>query len=315
MMTFIGNQMIEIFNPIRNKSYFAIYPLDEGGYGKVWHGVMDNNFPVAIKVFKPSSDVHRDQERWLNEQHLYLKYLQHPNIITTFDQFCSTSGELIIVMERAEGSLEDYIRNRKSNDPLTVCSIGCNILNALDHIHKSHVVHRDVSLKNILWFKDGKVKLADFGISKEFVSSDEFARTFIGHPAFIPPELLMKKYSNYQSDIYQLGVVLLTLLIGYYPISLTALPAAANQMILDGLPRQIAESLIVQHGQLANIISKMLRRHNEYRYKTVMDVWQELYTEYNRIQEVRKSPPLFTLPNFQFPSLGHQWSFPWSTSA
>jgi serine/threonine protein kinase len=77
--------------------------------------------------------------------------------------------------------------------------------------------------KNILWFPGGVFKLADFGISKAVVEADELARTLVGHKTFIPPELLASGYSSYQSDIYQLGLVLLALLTGDYPIPLDSI--------------------------------------------------------------------------------------------
>lgn len=45
-----------IFNPLRKVHYYAICPLDEGGFGKVWLGVTENNLPAAIKIIKPSSN-------------------------------------------------------------------------------------------------------------------------------------------------------------------------------------------------------------------------------------------------------------------
>jgi len=292
-----------IFNPVRKVGYYATYLLDEGGFGQVWSGVSTLGLRVAIKIIKRSDNFLRDWQSWINEQRILLLCLEHPHIVTTFDQFCSPEGHLVLVMEKAAGSLDHLISADKPLDPLSVCIVGTQICSALHHIHNLGVVHRDVTLKNILWFPDGTFKLSDFGISKPGISAEELALTFIGHRTFIPPELLVAGYSTHQSDIYQLGLVLLTLLTGSYPIPANATVEQTRQMILEGAPRQTAERLISKHGKLAEIISVMLRRRHRFRYKTVMAVWRELYDEFrrrNRIREIvefwKKQPPSKVLP-------------------
>jgi serine/threonine-protein kinase len=149
------------------------------------------------------------------------------------------------------------------------------------------------------------VKLADFGISKECLRADELARTFIGHPCFIPPELFIAGYSSTQSDIYQLGLVLLTLLIGKYPIPMNATLRDTQIAIESGLPRQIAESLIPQHGKLAEIISVMLRRREIWRYWTAAAAYQDLSAEMNRLnQQVHWLQGLAARSRAKFPGAG-----------
>lgn len=210
-------------------------------------------------------------------------------------------------MEKANGSLEDFLSANKPLDPLSACSIGTQICSALNHIHGLGVVHRDVSLKNILWFHPNVFKLSDFGISKEGISPEELAKTFIGHRTYIPPELLVARYSTHQSDIYQLGLVLLTLLTGSHPVPDDADVKQTKDIILSGEPREIAEGLVSKYGKLAEIISIMLRRRDKFRYKTAMDVWNELYKEFesmNRTREIMehilKTPPQ-KLPPWLFP--------------
>jgi serine/threonine protein kinase len=277
-----------VLNQSRQARYYVIQVIDEGGFGKVWSGITGTGIPVAIKIIKPSSNYLRDYTSWYTEQDICLKCLNHAHIITTYDQFCSKDGKLIIVMEKAGGNLKELVHNRKYFDPTAVCSIGTNILSALDYIHGLGVIHRDVTLKNILWFPDGNFKLADFGISKEGVSIEEFAKTFIGHKTYIPPELLLTGYTSRQSDIYQLGLVLLTLLTGHYPIPIDATVEKTRTMILEGTPRQIAELLINKYGRLAEILSIMLRRRDKWRYKTALAVWDDLYKEFTRQKKLKE---------------------------
>ncbi|MDJ0732761.1 MAG: serine/threonine-protein kinase [Nostocaceae cyanobacterium] len=265
-------------NPARQITYYALNKLGEGGFGSVWNGVTDARVPIAIKIIKPSSDPARDFLNWLNEQNILLQCLDHPHIVDCYDQFVCDDGSLVIIMEKAEGSLDNFLKLNGPCDPTLICSIGIQLCLALKHIHDLQLIHRDLTLRNILWFSDGRFKIADFGISKQTAPPEELARTFIGFKNAIPPELLNFGYSTYQSDIYQLGLVLLTLLTGSDPIPLNASREKTYQMINDGVPRQIAESLISNFGcgRLAKIISIMLRRRDCWRYKDVSEVQIDL---------------------------------------
>jgi serine/threonine protein kinase len=275
-----------LFNPVRQVTYFATACLDEGGFGQVWHGVTGQGLEVAIKVIKPSSDFCRDFSSWFTDQEVHLKCLQHPYIVVTFDQFISADGQLVIVMERGGGSLQALSGEGMRWTDKSICAIGIQILAALHYIHGLCVIHRDVTLKNIIWFPEGTFKLCDFGISKQSVQPDEYARTFIGHKSYIPPELHAAGYTTHQSDIYQLGLVLLTLMTGSHPIPESATPEQAREMILDGVPRGIAESLIPSHGKTAEIISVMLRRRDSYRYKSAVDAWADCDAEFRRQETI-----------------------------
>ncbi len=278
----------EIYNPARKARYYAAVPLDEGGFGQVWSGVTDYGLSVAIKIIKPTSDVERDFASWFIEQDVYLKSLAHPHIITTFDQFMSAAGHFVIVMERAGGSLHSLVQDVGSLNPWVVCLIGTQIVSALHHVHALDVIHRDVTLQNILWFPNGSFKLADFGISRQLVTAEDLAKTFIGRKGFVPPELYMAGFSTAQSDLYQLGLVMLTLLMGTPPIPYDASWDDTKQLIMDGRPRQLADALVSEHGTLAETISKMLRRRQAYRYASAMDVWQALYQEAMRRQQLHE---------------------------
>lgn len=275
-------------NDVRKTAYYAVVSLGEGGFGTVWAGVSDGGVPIAIKLIKPTSNPVQDFLNWFNEQDIFLKCLNHPHIVTTYDQFPCDDGSLVIVMEKAEGSLHDYLKANGPIHPTHVCSVGIQLCSALEHIHHLGVIHRDITPRNILWFADGRFKLSDFGISKQTVEPEEFTKTFIGFKNAIPPELLVAGYSTTQSDIYQLGLVLLDMLTGAETIPLGASFDDTRHMILDGIPRQTAESLIPKFGGIADIISIMLRRRDVWRYGTVSEVRQALQAEFERRDAAEK---------------------------
>lgn len=294
--------IFSLFNPDRQVKYFAVSSIDEGGYGRVWLGLTAQGLSVAIKIIKPTSDFNRDFTSWFTDQQVHLMCLNHPYVVVTFDQFISSEGKLAIVMEQGGGCLSSLLSKGVKWSNKSICAIATQILSALHYIHSLGVVHRDVTLKNIIWFNGGIFKLCDFGISNPNVQPGGYARTFIGRKSYIPPELLYAGYTTHQSDIYQLGMVLLTLLTGRHPIPENATPELTRKMILDGIPRQTAESLIPAFGCTAEIISVMLRRRDAYRYRSAAEVWADFEAEFKKQESIERmistilKPKKMTLP-------------------
>lgn len=268
-----------LINP-RGYRYYLLEKINGGGGGDVYAAVNQDGRQLAIKFIRPNPHSRAGGlETWINECNLSLRCWKHPNIVRVIEFFQTSQGHLVIIMERANCSLADLLLQNYKFDVKAICTVGLHVLLALDYIHSLPVVHRDVTPKNILVFPDWTYKLSDFGIAKDTVTSEELAKTLIGHNSYLPPELLRYGYSRQQSDFYQLGIVLLTLMLGTSPISENLSQQQTYQQIMDGVPRMKAESLINtggDYGELARVISVMLRRHEAYRYKTGSEIYNEL---------------------------------------
>jgi len=98
---------------------------------------------------------------------------------------------------------------------------------AIEYIHSLNVIYRDMKPENILVGADGHIKLADFGLAKEGMSkANSRAKTFVGSPAYLPPEIFQSTGIGKPADVYQMGAVLYELLLGmppYYTDNLTRL--------------------------------------------------------------------------------------------
>jgi len=270
----MNGSIFPLFNPIRNVTYYATMKLAEGGFGEVWAGNF-NGYPVAIKFFKFDAATNVVTQRWDSEQRIHLRCLKHPCIVQTFDQFRTRQGHLVIIMERASGTLHDLLNSGRRSSPQEVCRIGLSVLSALSHLHGLRIIHRDVTMRNVLYFRNGDVKLGDFGIAKPLVTWGEIATTQIGAAGFHPPELLLLGHSTMRSDLYQVGLVMLSLLYGRQIIPSEISPSAQRLAILQGIPRQIAERSL-QYGKLSRVLAGLLCRTERLRYQTAESAMLDL---------------------------------------
>ena len=255
--------------------------LDSGGYALVFEGTDLFGNAIALKVYKPANRPFAEvQAQWEKERALFEK-LRHPNVVAIYDAF-TCDNLFYIVLEKAWGSLCAFVARFKPLEEQTVREIARQLLFAIHYIHTHGVVHRDITIYNVLAFEGpqsrGSVyKITDFGISKEFVDPwhEKVCHTHIAHPCFIPPELINANYgfSTVRSDLYHLGLILLYALTGDLPFKESMPKEEISKMIQDGMPRQMAEGI---GTALGTFISVLLRRRNEYRYKSAIEAWNAL---------------------------------------
>ena len=83
---------------------------------------------------------------------------------------------------------------------------------AIKYIHDKNILHRDLKLSNIFLSSNGDINLGDFGIAKVLDNSDEFAKTIVGTPYYLSPEICLRRPYNQKSDIWSLGCILYELM-------------------------------------------------------------------------------------------------------
>ncbi|XP_072262139.1 serine/threonine-protein kinase Nek1 isoform X2 [Pyxicephalus adspersus] len=139
-----------------------------------------------------------------------LANMKHPNIVQYKESF-EESGCLYIVMDYCEGGdLFQRINTQKgvlfSEDQILDWFV--QLCLALKHVHDRKILHRDIKSQNIFLTKDGTIQLGDFGIARVLNSTVELARTCIGTPYYLSPEICENRPYNNKSDIWALGCVL-----------------------------------------------------------------------------------------------------------
>lgn len=267
---------------VNNIEYTIGNLIDSGGFALVYECKDSFYNDLALKVFKPANRPFEVvKKQWKKETELFYR-LRHPNIVTIYNSF--TYGKLFyIVLERAEGNLISLLNILKKYNPTQIYEVCRQLLFGLHFIHINKVIHRDLTIYNVL-YKVGKInkqdkviyKISDFGISKDLFDqweSSQIATTYIAHPDFICPELLNSGYTSQTSDLYHLGLILLYLYTGKCPLNLARERKDIIADILKGIPREAAEKLGTPLGKY---ISFFLRRHSNYRFKDAINAWNYL---------------------------------------
>jgi len=143
--------------------------------------------------------------------------LAHPGIVMVYE-FGEHEDLAFIAMEHVEGnSLREYLVRKAHFDEGDIVSIMSQLLDALDFAHRAGVWHRDIKPANIIITRDGRVKIADFGVARVAASELTQHGAVIGTPGYIAPEIYFGRPSSQRVDIFSAGVVLYQLLTGVQP--------------------------------------------------------------------------------------------------
>lgn len=190
--------------------YIKVRKIGEGSFGKaILVKAKEDGQQYVIKEINISRMSNKEREESRREVAV-LANMKHPNIVLYRESF-EENGCLYIVMDYCEGGdLFKKINAQKgilfSEDQILDWFV--QICLALKHIHDRKILHRDIKSQNIFLTKDGTIQLGDFGIARVLNSTAELARTCIGTPYYLSPEICQNKPYNNKSDIWALGCVL-----------------------------------------------------------------------------------------------------------
>ncbi|XP_076813426.1 serine/threonine-protein kinase Nek1-like isoform X2 [Clavelina lepadiformis] len=189
--------------------YTKIKKIGEGSFGKailVKHKETGHQYVVkeiGISKMKPKE---RNEAR---KEVTVLSKMRHPNIVQYTESF-EEDGHLFIVMEYCEGGDLYALINKQKGvffSEQQVLSWFVQLCLALKHVHDRKILHRDIKTSNIFLTKSGSLKLGDFGIARVLNNTMELARTCIGTPYYLSPEICENKPYNNKSDVWALGCV------------------------------------------------------------------------------------------------------------
>lgn len=231
--------------------------LGKGSYGSVSLTTrIKDNKQYALKEINVAHMQLRDRMDQLNEIRI-LASIYHPNVLGYYEAFIE-NGKLYIVTDYCgQGDLEKLIQTaQKSKTRIpesTIWDVVLQTLNGLKAIHAHNILHRDIKSQNIL-IHDNVYKIADFGVSK-VARPGELARTAIGTPYYISPEIWRQERYGAKTDVYSLGCL-------YYELCTLQHPFGGRDVrelqrnVLRGVYKRIPE---YYSAELRGLIAQMLQ--------------------------------------------------------
>ncbi len=249
------------------------YELDEvvgsGGMATVWRAhdrVLDR--PVAVKILHPQLAEDPAFLERFNDEATASARLTHPNIVHVFDAG-SDGGTAFIVMELFEGeTLRDRVQRTGPLQPAEAASIMGQVLQGLQFAHDHGLIHRDVKPANVLVARDGRAKVADFGIAKAAYGGTADPTTtgrVLGSVPYLAPEQVEGKPLDARADVYAAGAVTYELLSGRPPFTAeTDIAAAMLRLTSDPIPPRAIRSGIPRG--LDAVVMRSLARDPDRRF-------------------------------------------------
>lgn len=256
--------------------YEILEKIGSGGMSVVYKAECHTlNRLVAIKVLK---------EEFASDENFVSKFkmeaqaaarLSHPNIVNVYD-VVDEENLHYIVMELIEGiTLKSYIEKKELLDSKEAIGIAIQVAQGIAAAHEQHIIHRDIKPQNMIISKDGKVKVADFGIARAVSSQTVNSSAAVGSVHYISPEQARGGYCDERSDIYSFGITLYEMVTGRVPFEGDNTVAVALAHLEDPVVPPGDYNPQVYPG-LEDIILKCTKKKPDRRYGSMEEVIHDL---------------------------------------
>lgn len=248
--------------------------LGKGAMGLVYDGLDPGlNRRVAIKTIltqKLDAEAARMIAVRFEREVKAVAKINHPNVVQVYD-FGKEGDLAYIVMEFVEGQeLKALLDAGERLELRTTFTLIGQLLDALDGAHAAGIVHRDIKPANVMVTKDGRAKLADFGVARVSDADANAAEatrlgTMVGTPAYMSPEQMQGQRPDFRSDLFSVGILFYELVTGQRPFSGTQWGLA--KMIIEDDPAW--PSTIVQvPPAIDRVVAKALAKDPARRYES-----------------------------------------------
>lgn len=211
-----------MFNPYPNlphqvRNYVLNSIIGQGASSIVYKATnVLYNIDFAVKVVFKSNISERNTLTYEAEVNSLIK-LDHPNVIHLYDFFNEGPNMFLVLEYCGGGTLEDKIAKYEDIAEDMKVKICIQIISALKYCYDMSIAHHDIKTANILFDNNGRIKVADFGLSNIY-NHDENINEHKGTLSYSAPEVLkMSSFNPFISDIWSLGVLFYRLFTYSYP--------------------------------------------------------------------------------------------------
>ena len=201
---------------INSKKYKIIKELGQGGNGKVYLALnkKDNKYYAIKKI--SIEDLTKEEISIIENEAKILSSIHNEHIVRYYDSY-KDKEYFYILMEYCEGSdlkkfINEYKKKNKTINEDIISTIVYEIYLGIKEIHDKNLIHRDLKPENLFISNDNRIKIGDFGISKQLDLNNKYATTSIGTNNYIAPEVVQGKNYNNKVDIWAFGCIIYELL-------------------------------------------------------------------------------------------------------
>ncbi|PPR97026.1 hypothetical protein GOBAR_AA23641 [Gossypium barbadense] len=222
--------------------------IGEGGYGIVYHGILEDNTQVAVKNLLNNRG---QAEKEFKVEVEAIGRVRHKNLVRLLG-YCAEGAHRMLVYEYVNnGNLEQWLHGDVGPcSPLT-WDIRMNIIlgtaKGLAYLHEGlepKVVHRDIKSSNILLDKGWNPKVSDFGLAKLLGSESSYITTRVmGTFGYVAPEYASTGMLNERSDVYSFGILIMEIITGRNPVDYSRPPEEREYWIPSYLRNPLLEHL------------------------------------------------------------------------
>lgn len=250
--------------------YEVLGLLGEGSMGRVYRAFDPlGHRSVAIKTVRPeflTADTAEEYLRRFRREAQAAGALSHPSIITIFDV-----GEDYFVMELLEGAtLRAVLRERGALALPDALKVLGAVAAGLDFAHAKGIIHRDVKPGNLMILPDGRTKIMDFGVAHLAAKEMSVSGQFLGSPAYMAPERILRGDATPRSDLFSFAVVAYESLTGRKPFEGDSVSDVVAAVVKGQplAPRSLNPGLPPAHD---GVFGRALAKDPAARYPTAAD--------------------------------------------
>ncbi|XP_033208074.1 serine/threonine-protein kinase polo [Belonocnema kinseyi] len=213
-----------IHDKTTGRSYIKGRFFGKGGFAKCYE-IRDSqsNYVYAGKIVPKSIMTKSNQrEKMTQEIHIH-KSLDHKNVVG-FHGFFDDSHNIYIILELCrKRSMMELHKRRKALTEYETRFYMKQILEGVQYLHQNRIIHRDLKLGNLFLNDELQVKIGDFGLATKIENDGERKKTLCGTPNYIAPEILTKVGHSFEVDVWSIGCIMYTLLVGKPPFETSSL--------------------------------------------------------------------------------------------
>ncbi|XP_003702230.2 polo like kinase SAK [Megachile rotundata] len=241
------------------EDYEVLNLLGKGGFASVYRAkCLRSGMEVAIKMIDKKLMQAAGMVGRVRQEVAIHSRLKHPAVLELYTFFEDANYVYLVLELCHNGELQRFLKLQGSNalPEEQAGRIIRQVVQGLLYLHSHQILHRDMSLSNLLLTRDMQVKIADFGLATQLTRPDEKHLTMCGTPNYISPEIATRSSHGLEADVWSLGCMLYTLLVGKPPFDTDAVKSTLTRVVMADyvMPAHLSDNA-------KDLIDKLLKKN------------------------------------------------------